>query len=352
MSDISKIDKNFEVKTEIGKDDIKFYDVDEAPFKLYGIFRENGKYRRMPENVAKAVSEGVYALHSNTAGGRVRFVTDSSYIAIHAEMEALGKMPHFAFTGSIGFDMYEKTDGNDRYIDTFEPPVDITDGYDSVKDLEGGKMHEITINFPLYSDVKHLYIGISEKASLLAAPDYKIEKPVIYYGSSITQGGCASRPGSAYQSILSRRFDCNHINLGFSGSARAEDVMIDYLKNLDMSIFVLDYDHNAPTAEHLANTHEKLFKAVRAAHPDLPIIMMSRPKYYLTSDEEKRREIVETTYKNAVAAGDINVYFLDGKALTGEDIKETGTVDDCHPTDLGFFAMARGVGEIMEKILS
>ena len=106
MFDISKVDNNFEIKTQIDKKDIKFYKIDEVPFRIYGVFRENGKYRRMPESVAKNVSEGVYTLHSNTAGGRVRFVTDSTYIAIHAKMDGLGKMPHFALTGSIGFDLY------------------------------------------------------------------------------------------------------------------------------------------------------------------------------------------------------------------------------------------------------
>lgn len=352
MSDISKLDINFAVNTNIEKDDIKFYDVDDSPFKVYGIFRENGKYRRMPETIAKNVSEGVYGLHSNTAGGRVRFVTDSSYVAIYAEMENLCKMAHFPFAGSIGFDMYEKTDDGDVYIHTFMPSVDIVDGYESLKELGDKKMRELTINFPLYSDVKHLYIGLEDGSTLDAAPEYKITKPVVYYGSSITQGGCASRPGNAYEAILTRRFDCDHINLGFSGSARAEDVMIDYLKNLDMSIFVLDYDHNAPTPDHLRNTHEKLFKAVRECHPELPVIMMTRPKYYLTPEEEERRTIVETTYNNAINAGDKNVYFIDGKMLTGEDIRESGTVDNCHPTDLGFFAMARAVSDVMAKILN
>ena len=77
MTDISKIDKNFAIKTSIEKDDIVFYDADEEPFKVYGVFRENGRYTRMPADVAKKVSEGVYLLHTNTAGGRVRFTTNS-----------------------------------------------------------------------------------------------------------------------------------------------------------------------------------------------------------------------------------------------------------------------------------
>ena len=345
MSDISKIDRNFLVKTNIEKEGIKFYNADDAPFKLYGIFRENGKYRRMPENIAKSVSEGVYRLHSNTAGGRVRFVTDSTYIAINAEMDGLGKMPHFAFTGSIGFDLYV---GNE-YIKTFVPPCDITDGYESIIEFDTKEMREITINFPLYSNVKHLHIGLDENAVVQEAKAYTNQKPIVYYGSSITQGGCASRPGMAYQSILSRKFNCDFINLGFSGNAKAEDEMIDYIKNLDMSVFVYDYDHNAPSVEHLENTHEKMFKAIRELHPELPIIMMSRPKFYLTAEEERRLEIITKTYNNAISSGDKNVYLIDGKMLTTLCGNE-GTVDSCHPTDFGFASMAEAVSAVLKNI--
>lgn len=345
MSDISKIDRNFAIKTNIEKEDIKFYNADEEPFKVHGVFRENGKYRRMPESVAQKVSEGVYFLHSNTAGGRVRFTTDSSYVAIQVRMDGLGKMPHFAFTGSIGFDLYVC----DKYVKTFVPSCDIKDGYESVIELGTNEIREITINFPLYSNVQNLYIGIQENSVLEEAAPYKNTKPLVYYGSSITQGGCASRPGMSYQSIISRRFNYDFINLGFSGSAKAEDEMIEYIKKLDMSLFVYDYDHNAPTVEHLAETHEKMFKAIRKANPQLPVIMMSRPKFNLTNEEEQRLHIIEATYNNAISAGDKNVYLINGKMLT-ELCGNEGTVDDCHPTDFGFASMAKALENVIENI--
>ena len=345
MFDISKIDSNFKIETKIDKDDIKFFDIDEAPFKVYGVFRENGKYRRMPEDVAKTVNRGVHTLHANTAGGRVRFVTDSPYIAIHAEMGTLGKMSHFALTGSVGFDLYV----NNVYEKTYKPPYNIEDGYDSIIELKKQEISEITINFPLYSEIKKLYIGIKEGSSLSEAKPYKNKKPIVYYGSSITQGACASRPGMSYQAIVSREFDYDYINLGFSGNAKAEDEIADYIKNLDMSMFVYDYDYNAPSAEHLANTHEKMFKTIRKKNPLLPIIIMSRPKCFLTDEEKKRRGIIETTYLNAISAGDKNVYFLDGKALT-ELCKDSGTVDNTHPTDYGFASMAKALIEVISHI--
>ena len=342
MSDISKIDSNFAIETKIDKEDIKFYKIDDAPFKIYGVFRENGKFRRMPEDVAKSVSEGVYALHSNTAGGRVRFVTDSPYIAIYAKMDGLGKMPHFTLTGSVGFDLY--IDNN--YAKTFAPPLDIEDGYESIFELEKKELREITINFPLYSNINELFIGLQDTAHISEAKAYKNAKPMVYYGSSITQGGCASRPGMSYQAIVSRALDYDYINLGFSGNAKAEDEIIEYIKNLDMSIFVYDYDHNAPSVEHLEKTHEKMFKAIREKNPLLPVIMMSRPKHFLTDEEKIRRNIIETTYRNAVLSGDKNVYFIDGEALT-ELCKDSGTVDNCHPTDFGFASMAKALTEVI-----
>ena len=345
MSDLSKIDKNFKVETTINRKGLTFYDIDEKPFGIYGVYRENGIYRRMPEEVAKSVSEGVYGLHWHTAGGRVRFVTDSKFIAINAKLNNLLKMPHFALTASIGFDMYD----GDTYVKTFVPPFDIEDGYESSFEFSEKAKRVITINFPLYTGVTGLYIGLDEDACLEEAPGYVNEKPVVYYGSSITQGGCASRPGTCYQAIISRHFNYDYINLGFSGSAKAEDEIIDYIKNLDMSMFVYDYDHNAPSAEHLSATHEKMFKAIRECHPDMPIIMMSRPQHIQTEEVTKRRAIVEATYKNALASGDKNVYFLDGLALT-ELCGNEGTVDTCHPTDYGFASMAQALIKVMKDI--
>ncbi len=112
-----------------------------------------------------------------------------------------------------------------------------------------------------------------------------------------------------------------------------------------MSVFVYDYDHNAPTAEYLEKTHEKMFQSIRKENPDIPIIIMSRPKVDLTDDEIKRRSIIENTYKNAIANGDNNVYFLDDQALTAL-CKDEGTVDGCHPSDFGFDSMAKALEDV------
>lgn len=376
MRDIAKIDKNFEVKTKIGKDDVVYRNVLEEPFRVYGVFHEDGKFRRLPEAVAKTVSEGVLALHANCAGGRVRFRTNSKYVAIYAELENIGRMPHFPLTGAAGFDIYADYGVPDRFLMTFVPPYDMVDSYESVCNLFTAEDREVTINFPLYTDVKNLYIGVSKDAYIEAPKPYRVEKPVVYYGSSVTQGGCASRPGNAYQAVISRRLSCDHINLGFSGVAQAELEIANYIRDLDMSAFVFDYDHNAPSFEHLEKTHERMYKIIREAHPDIPIIFASKPKYLndlyterwfadqygldaeniKTLDDEanfgltRTLEIIQKTYKNAIAAGDKNVYLIPGGELM-KYCDHDGTVDICHPTDYGFASMARVFGDLLAKVL-
>jgi len=348
---IADLDVNFKIETNIQKDDIRFWDAKQEPFQIYGLFYENGKFRRMPEEIAKTVSPAVLRLHANTAGGRVRFKTDSPYVAIKAKMGAISKMPHFALTGSAGFDLYITQDGEmPRHIKTFAPPYDIQDGYEAEHTFAAAGMREITIHFPLYSEVHELYIGLSESASISAPTPYRPVKPIVYYGSSITQGGCASRPGMAYQNIISRRLNCDHINLGFSGNAKAEVEIAEYIKGLDMSVFVYDYDHNAPTVQHLRDTHERMFRIIRDANPDLPIICASRPKVRLSKSDQERLEIIKTTYENARSIGDKNIYLLEGSKLM-ELAGTEGTVDCTHPTDFGFSSMAKGFGDLLEIIL-
>ncbi len=346
MSDITKIDKNFAVKNEIQKEGFTFYSMEEEPFRIYGVFKENGKFRRMPQAIAESINNGVAYLHADTAGGRVRFVTDSQRIVIHLKTDRICRLSRFALTGSAGLDIY--ADG--VYERTFIPPYDMEDGFQSTMEFYDEKrVREITLNLPLYASVCDLYIGLEEGATLLAPTPYKNSKPVVYYGSSITQGGCASRPGMSYQAIVSRELNLDFWNLGFSGSAMAEDEMVDYIKGLDMSVFVMDYDHNAPSLEHLKNTHEKMFLAIRKEHPDLPVIMMVRPNYPLSPDEEERKKVIETTYQNALDRGDKNVYYIDNEALTAL-CKDNGLVDRCHPTDFGFTSMAKAVCDVLKNI--
>ncbi len=349
--DISSFDKNFAVNSTISREGLTYVNVESRKeFSIHGVYLDNGKYRRIPEDVAKNTSEGVHYLHTHTAGGRVRFKTNSPYVAVYITYNVVEKMPHFPFTGSIGLDLFR----NGIYVGTYTPGPKISETCILEGIIDTGKSEEsdYTLNMPLYSGVSEINIGLKEGASLSSATPYDITLPVVYYGSSITQGGCASRPSNAYQSVISRILNVDHINLGFSGNAKGEQAISDYIASLEMSAFVLDYDHNAPTVEHLKATHKPLFDNVRKHHPDLPILLLTRPKYHLTNDEKMRLEVVMQTYKAAVAEGDKNVYFIPGNELIEERFAEHALVDNCHPNDCGFLSMAYAIIPTLKKMLN
>ena len=350
--EIAKIDPNFTLPGAVQQEDIVWLDAASEPFVIYGA-TDTHPYARLPMEVAKTVSEGVQVLSTHTAGIRARFCTDSPYIAIRAEWNGQCRMPHMAFLGICGFDLYRVsgTDHKQTYAASLTPPVICDVGYEAIAYV-GGSMTEYVLNFPLYNDVTRLLIGVKQGSQWKAPGNYANALPAIFYGSSITQGGCASRPGTCYQNFLSRTFDMDYVNLGFSGNCRAEDSMIAYLASLEMSVFVSDYDHNAPTVAHLDATHEKLYRGIRAAHPHVPYIMLSKPDYHDTPDERARRAIVMRTYQKAIAEGDANVYFVDGASIFAGDQSDDCTVDGCHPTDLGFYRFAKALQPVFERIFS
>ncbi|MCI8599997.1 MAG: hypothetical protein HFE45_00155 [Oscillospiraceae bacterium] len=349
---LTEIDQNFQLKTAITEPDIVWLDIKKTPFAISGIFYEEGRgFLRMPQQTAEQVSEGVAGLNADTAGGRVRFRTDSPFIAIEAQMAVQDLMPHFTRLGQSGFDLYRKTEGQPCYLASFMPPTLMKEGY-SASVAADGELAEYTVNFPLYDRVSELYIALKRDAVLEAPAPYRNEKPVVFYGSSITQGGCASRPGNSYPAILSRRLHMEYVNLGFSGSGKAEPAMRRYLAQLPMAAFVCDYDHNAPDADYLQKTHLPLYRAVREAQPLLPIIFMTSTDVLLRGGVwRERREIIRRTYETALAEGDQNVYFIDGEALFAGEGWDGCTVDGCHPNDLGFYRMAMGLEGTLEKVL-
>ena len=348
---ITEIDKNFAVETNIKRDNVVFYNIDDEPFRIYGVYRDGDKYRRLPSEVAsQTVDDRVAALSMNTAGGRVRFVTDSPYVIVKVFSPAPDPVPHFALCGMAGVDMYVNFGDGERYRKTFLPPINFTDSFDGVYDFgDSVPVRTVTLNLPLYNDVFSIFVGIKEGSRLEEAPDYAIESPVLFYGSSITQGGCASRPGMSYEAMLSRRLDMNFINLGFSGSAKGDGVIAEYIASLNLSAFVYDYDHNATTPEDLERTHKPFFDIIREKQPTLPIIIMPKPRYYRAEIEARRSGIVRATYEAALAAGDKNVYFIDGPELMAQ-VLDDGTVDGVHPTDVGFKSMADAIAPVLEKI--
>lgn len=358
---IGRIDRNFAVETEVEGEKLHYYNVLQKPFRVYGLLTEapGEGFCRINRKIAEETSDGVLALYRNTTGGRVRFCTDAACVAIRAVMEEKCLMPHMTFTGSSGFDLYVIEEGRYLYQGTFVPPTDRGEAWESLIRLEPGKKREILIHMPLYNNVQSLHIGLDLNAAVEESKPYRLEKPILFYGSSITQGGCASRPGNSYTNLISQMLDIDHVNLGFSGSARGECNMAAYIARQPMSMFVLDYDHNSPLQQ-LEEKHENFFLTIRERNPDLPVLIASRsmlPRTAEMAEEfQNRRNVIFRTYMNAKKRGDKRVGFIDGSRIyyQAEQLgmsADSCTVDGIHPNDLGFACMANTFGQAIEEML-
>ncbi len=360
------VEKQAELRSITQYEDAVFHDAREDCFRIYGLYEPygGGRYCRIPESVAEATNEGVKGRNLNTAGGRLRFTTDASYIALYAKNCSEYFSAILTPVNRHGFDLY--IDGEDvggdvadsEFVQTMRPPEGLGNGSFSDRFRLPEGEHSITINFPLYGGFEELYVGLPEGATLKAGRPYRNEKPIVFYGSSITQGAAATRPGLAYTSIVCRRLNADYRNLGFAGSARAEEAIVDYLASIDMCCFVLDYDHNAPSLAHLRDTHYTAYKRVRDTHPDIPIVMLSRPDFNTynakgvlrTNDSIRRRDVVIDTFRRARAEGDTRVWFIDGESFfAGPDECEC-TVDGVHPSDIGMLKMANTVHRALLRI--
>ena len=353
--DISSIDKNF-VVPGVGEYDLIFTDARNSKIiALEGLkwMPEKGDYRRIPGTfTAENTSAGVITLGWHTAGGAVRFRSDSPVIVLRGKLGPGCDMSHMPRAGSCGFDSYSFSgNGFPRYQKTFQPGPGLVD-YKCVIGLNPErKMLSWIVNLPLYGGVNTLEVGVEAGSRLLPPKAHKVKKPILFYGSSITQGGCASRPGNMYPSHLCRKLDAEQINLGFSGNGKGEKAVAEAIASLDLAAFVYDYDYNAPSPEHLQATHEPFFQIIRKAHPHLPVIMISKCNNNIPESDGPRREIIRRTYLNAVEAGDENVYFIDGLTLFGKEDQDACTVDGCHPNDLGFYRMYKTILPVLRRAL-
>ena len=351
MNDISALDKNFAYKT-FSENGVVYRDVRSAPFTVYGLeWDDDLGFVRVPNDVAVQIGEQFAHLNRNVAGGRIRFRTDSEEIYVKCKISGSWRMTHMADAGSAGFDVYEVIDGKQKFLCPILPQKQTSDEWTERATIPAGE-HDIIINCPIFTSFTEILIGVKEGSRICEGGKYKYETPIVFYGSSITHGACASRPGNIYENMISRRFDTNYINLGYSGNAKGEKPIIEYIARLRMSIFVLDYDHNARSVEYLLSTHYAAYKTVRDAHPHLPIIMVTRPDFDKPRESGKPyRDVVAGTYERAVAEGDENVYFVDGEKEFSTFVADGLSVDGSHPNDLGFALMAQKIGDVIAKLL-
>ncbi|MBE7015737.1 MAG: hypothetical protein E7417_02805 [Ruminococcaceae bacterium] len=354
---IKDIDKRMDFSSQLSEKNIDIYSAEEEVFTAHGMTKpqfEGDMYRRMPTEVAESLSPGIVEMHRQAAGGRIRFVTDSEYIGIHARIHNAWRISNMPLSSTGGFDLYRIENGAERHIKAFIPPTDVTDDFVGEIKLGEKKKCEYILYFPIFAGVYSLDIILKEGALLEKSAGYKYSTPVVYYGSSITNGACVSRSGIAYSAIIAQKLGCDFINLGFSGSAKAEREMAEYIASLDMSVFVYDYDYNAENYEELEAHHEAMFKFIREKRPQLPIICVSKPDYsYDPEENEKRLQCILRTVNNSKARGDKNVYFISGNSFFDEfPLRDYAFVDGCHPNDIGNWCMANVIGKKIEEILN
>ncbi|MBR2467274.1 MAG: hypothetical protein IKB38_10155 [Clostridia bacterium] len=362
-----------DIKTTTDKEDLVFINVDEEPFRIYGVYRDGECYRRIPASVADRCNDFLKSYKLTTAGGRVRFVTNSECITVRVVLTGAVRKDIMTDATASGVDVYL----GENYFATVKnnvifnagtgerlpgvlessgggvalPPDGVDIAFEAAVGLGDTKGQTVTLNMPVFNGVKAMYVGLKKDAEISHAPDYSLEKPIVFYGSSITHGACSSRPGMIYENQLSRELDFNYINLGFAGGAKADRAISEYIADLDMSIFVYDYDHNAPDAEYLEQTHERMFLEFRAKNPDIPVLMLSRPYGKLTADVIRRQEIIKKTYENAKMRGDENVYLVLGSEFFPEWLGGDFSVDGCHPNDIGFMYMKEAIAPTLKKMI-
>ena len=342
---IEAIDKNFQA-AKVGKLDVCYYNALQAPCAVEGFpWRAPALiFNRLPPAFTeKEVNANALSLAKHTSGGAVRFRTDSPYLTLRTVLAYSCDMNNMSRTGSAGFDVYSGAGKGIQYRKTVHPNSGQKDLETLLVDDQHRQMKDWTLYLPLYGAASKIEIGLAPDARLEKPTPHTVSKPVLFYGSSITQGACASRPGNAYTTMLCRAVDAPQINLGFSGAGRGEPAVAEAIAGLDLAAFVMDYDHNAPSLEHLQNTHAQFFNIIRGKNYGLPVIIMSKCDFWGTQAEEDRRAVIRRTYVNAAGAGDKKVWFIDGATLFGTEDRDACTVDRCHPNDLGFYRMFRAI---------
>ena len=287
-------------------------------------------YERLPARAAGKVPPMVWDLSKHTSGICVRFMTDSPRIA--ATWDGGGAMNHMAATGNSGLDLYRRQGGRWTFCGVGRPQTTTT-----TATLAGYLPQEPTeylLYLPLYHSLTELRIGVEPGASLEPAPPRE-SRPIVFYGTSITQGGCASRAGMSHPAILGRHLDREIINLGFSGSGKMEPIMAELVGELDPALFVLECLPNM-TPDMVRERVAPFVHHLRHAHPATPILLVENPIHPL---HNTGNEILHTVFEQLCAEGLERIYYLAGEHLLEGD--EEGTVDGVHPTDLGFMRMAQ-----------
>lgn len=322
-------------------------------------------YDRLPISYKEKVREPVWDLSKASAGITVRFHSNSTSINLKWTVLNDFDMPHMAATGIKGIDLYTKYNNKWRYVTTAGAlvglktyqnksiPVDSINEYELIKNMSPD-FKEYKLFLPLYDGVTKLEIGIDNNASIKKATPNPL-KPIVFYGTSITQGGCASRPGMAHTNIISRKLDVDCINYGFSGNGRMEMPIVELISDIDAHFYVIECLQNMDS-EQVSERVRPLVDMIRTNHPFTPIVLVENMMYTMAFLDQtiKTRLIQENAalkneYDKIIKSGIPNIFYIkDNKDFL---LDNEGTVDGVHLTDLGFLRYAEYLIENFKKNL-
>ncbi len=320
-------------------------------------FGENkGEFHRLPARSQEKFPPAVWNLAKSPSGGRIRLRTDSTLFAVKLEYPSAPDMRNMHAFGQTGVDLY--VDGEYWGSATADKEAKPGKVYEHLYfDLrkEARQEHEILLYLSLYKPVKVVSVGVDPDAKVTAAKKFAVAKPVVFYGTSITQGGCASRSGMSYQAILGRMLNLDFVNLGFSGNGKGEPDVARAVAEIEASVYVLDFAQNNRTVESIKEVYAPFVEILREKHPTTPIVVITpiyaaREGRGADSQLEGMRSHIRKVAAGRIAAGDANIQIVEGTDLLGP-ARGDGLVDGTHPNDLGFQWMAEGLAPRLKKVL-
>jgi lysophospholipase L1-like esterase len=315
-------------------------------------------FDRLPAKAEGMVPAPVWNLSRHSAGMLARFETEARSVqARYLLLNASLALPHMPATGVSGLDLYAQDDaGQDRWLGVARPAAQKVEAElaAAVDPLPGGRARRYILYLPLYNGVETLEVGVPAGAAFRPLPPRR-ERPLLFYGTSILHGACASRPGMAFPAILGRRFDRPSLNLGFSGNGRMDPPVGALLAELDPAVYVVDCLPNM-SAEQVAERTGPLVRQLRAARPATPILLVedrsfTNAEFRRDSREAHaaRRAALRNAYEELLAAGVGHLGYLPGEALLGKDGE--GATDGSHPNDLGMVRYADAYEPALRPLL-